>query len=48
MTHNVPAVGEVLGARIGKRKSVKPNSYPAFAFAGCQNLGEGGVGMAKP
>ena len=33
MTHNVPAVYDVLATRIGKRKGINP-FLPAFAFAG--------------
>jgi hypothetical protein len=47
MAFNVSAVCEVLGARIGKHKSEKYHSYPAFVFAGAQNLAEWGVGTRE-
>jgi len=39
MTHNDPAVYEVLAAGTSKNKDILPNSYPVFVFAGGQNLG---------
>jgi hypothetical protein len=41
MSHNVLAVYDVLDARIGKRKGIQWNSYPAFAFAGRPKCGGG-------
>jgi hypothetical protein len=40
IAHNVPAVYDVLAARIGKRKGINP-FLPAFAFAGLPKCGGG-------
>ena len=41
MAYNVPAVYDVLAARIGKRKGIQYHSYPAFAFVGRPKCGGG-------